>query len=637
MSRYGYSGSILKVDLSNRKVEKLPTETYADRFIGGRGVAAKLYWDFVSPETGPLDPGNLLSFVTGPAAGFTRLAGSRWQVCARSPAMEPSYFAYGNLGGSFGAWLKLAGYDALAIQGASEKLVYIFLYDGEVEIRDASHLKGKDAIQTREILQADLGKDVRVAATGQAGENLVGFANVVANEDSSGAGGMGCVMGSKKLKAVAIDVKQPKRPVAASPEKLAGVVERLNQLRGLHGTRHSRWWHEGHMKNFACWGCLAGCSRKYYQLNGENIKFHCHFGDMYEDAVIKRYGKWNETVVYAAGLVHRYAIDSFVIEPMVAWLDKCYEQGILSEKETGLPLSTIGTPEFLKTLIEMISSREGFGDILAQGTLKAAQIVGNGSEALLGDSIITRANDLSMYDPRMYLVTGLIYATEPRKVIQQLHEVSTAMHSWTGNAEHGYLTFEDITKMSEKFWGGKAAADFSTYEGKALAAKKIQDRAYIKESLIVCDFLWPTSMTRDIPEHVGDPDLESRLYSAITGVELDEAGLNKFGERIFNLQRAIRMTEGWGGRQGDRLLDATYKIPIATARFNEKCLVPGPGGKPVSMVGNVVDDDTFEKVKSEYYELRGWDVASGYQTENGLTGLELPDVAEELKKMGLVK
>jgi aldehyde:ferredoxin oxidoreductase len=639
MSIYGYAGKILKVDLSSGEMTDLQTEDYAERFVGGRGLAAKLYWDNVPPGTPPLDSANLLTF-TGPAAAFTRIAGSRWQVCGRSPAMDPSYFAYGNLGGSFGAWLKFSGYDALALQGASDKLVYLFINDGKVEIKDASHLRGKDAIQTREIIQSELGREVRVAATGQAGENMVGFANVIANDDSSGAGGMGCVMGSKKLKAVAIGCHDLKRPVAAHPEKLDEVALRIHQLRAGHGKRHSIWWHEGHMKDFACFGCVAGCSRKYYQLeNGEKIKFHCHFADMYEDAVVKRYGRWNEVVVHAAGLVHRYAIDSFVIEPMVAWLDKCYEQGILSEKETGLPLSTIGTPEFLEALIRKISSREGFGDILALGTLKAAKVVGKGSEALIGDSIITRANDLSMYDPRMYLVTGLIYATEPRKAIQQLHEVTGAVHGWHGGGgvSHGYLSFEDISNMAEKFWGSKAAADFSNYAGKALAAKKIQDRAYVKECLIVCDFLWPTHLTRDIPEHVGDPDLESRLYNAITGVEVDEADMNKLGERAFNIQRAIRMTQGWGGRDGDRLMDATYNIPIGPARFNAECIVPGADGKPVSMVGNKINYDEFEQVKSEYYALRGWDAASGYQTVRGLKDLGLPDVAEELLKQGLVK
>jgi aldehyde:ferredoxin oxidoreductase len=211
MSKFGYSGAILKVDLSRRQTVNLPTDDYADRFIGGRGLAAKLYWDKVPPETGSFDPENCLVFATGPLDGFTRLAGSRWQVCGKSAAMEPQFFSHANLGGSWGAWLKFAGYDAIAIQGSSDKPVYLFVHDGVAEIRDASALWGKDAIEVQEILKAELGKEVKVATMGPAGENLVSFATVLADEGSSGSGGFGSVMGSKKLKA--IDVAGNRRPV----------------------------------------------------------------------------------------------------------------------------------------------------------------------------------------------------------------------------------------------------------------------------------------------------------------------------------------------------------------------------------------------------------------------------------------
>ena len=204
MSKFGYSGAILKVDLSRRQTVNLPTDDYADRFIGGRGLAAKLYWDQVPPQTKAFDPENCLIFVTGPMAGFTGLAGSRWQVCGKSAAMEPQFFSHGNLGGSWGAWLKFAGYDAIAIQGASGKPVYLFVHDGIAEIKDASFIWGKTAPETQEILKTELGKEVRVAATSPAGEKLVSFASVLADDDSSGSSGFGSVMGSKKLKAVAV-------------------------------------------------------------------------------------------------------------------------------------------------------------------------------------------------------------------------------------------------------------------------------------------------------------------------------------------------------------------------------------------------------------------------------------------------
>jgi aldehyde:ferredoxin oxidoreductase len=245
-----------------------------------------------------------------------------------------------------------------------------------------------------------------------------------------------------------------------------------------------------------------------------------------------------------------------------------------------------------------------------------------------------------MYDPRLYITNGILYATEPRKPIQQLHEVTSMMHNWAGNNSGvvaGHLSSKDFITVAEKFWGGRAAGDMSTYEGKALAAKKIQDRSYVKESLILCDFLWPIMVLRDVGESVGDPTLESQVFSAITGKETDEEGLNKLGERIFNLQRAIRMREGWGGRQGDILRDVFYKTPIHTARFNTECMVPGPNGEPFSRKGYVVEEDKFEKMKGEYYALRGWDIATGFQTMTGLKERGLADVAADLGKRGLLR
>ena len=145
-NKFGYAGRILKVDLSQATTVDVPTMDYADRFVGGRGVGVKIYWDEVSPKVKPFDPENQLIFANGPLAGFAGLAGSRWQVCGKSPAITPESFSYANLGGSWGAWLKFAGYDAIAIQGRADKPVYLLIQDGNVEIRDASSLWGKGAI-----------------------------------------------------------------------------------------------------------------------------------------------------------------------------------------------------------------------------------------------------------------------------------------------------------------------------------------------------------------------------------------------------------------------------------------------------------------------------------------------------------
>lgn len=639
MAEFGYAGQILKVDLSSGKTTKLATADYADRFIGGRGIAARIYWDEVAPQVKAFDSENCLIFTTGPVAGFTRLAGARWQVCGKSPAMEPEVFSYGNLGESWGTWLKFAGYDALVVQGKSDKPVYLFIHDSVVDIKDASFLRGKTTVATQEMLKAELGKEVRVLATGPAGENLVSFATILADHDATASSGFGSVMGSKRLKAIA--VIGDSKPKAAHPEKVKELADRIYRLR--KGT-----WETytpaiaGKTKPHACYGCVTGCIREVYTAaEGEHAKFFCQAADVYRRPALKYYGSWHDVIFHATRLCNEYGLDTVVMQPMIEWLDRCYHEGILRDEETGIPLSKIGSSEFIETLVQKISLREGFGDILARGTVKAAESVGKRARELIGESIATRANEGMDYDPRLYIITGLLYAFEPRRPIQQIHELTQTALQWLewlkGRGKDTFLSTDVFLDIAQKFWGGKLAVDFSTYEGKALATRMIQDREYAKESLILCDFLWPIIWVRYSEDHVGDPTLESQVFTAITGRDMDEPGLNRFGERIFNLQRAILMREGWGGREGDRLLDFVHKEPLQTARFNRDCLLPGKDGQTMSRKGMVLDKEAFEKMKSEYYDLRGWDVASGFQTKAKLVELGLQDVAGDLETRELLR
>jgi len=189
--QYAYAGKILRVDLSSGKITSVPTAEYADRFLGGRGIAAKIYWDEVPANVKAFDPENRIIFVTGPLAGIGGLSGSRWQVCGKAPAMYPEEFSYCNLGGRWGWQLKCAGYDALVIVGKSEKPVYLFIQDDKVEIRDASSLWGKSTVETRETLKSEFGSNFAVVACGPAGENLVSYAIILADNDASGSSGFG--------------------------------------------------------------------------------------------------------------------------------------------------------------------------------------------------------------------------------------------------------------------------------------------------------------------------------------------------------------------------------------------------------------------------------------------------------------
>ena len=187
-------------------------------------------------------------------------------------------------------------------------------------------------------------------------------------------------------------------------------------------------------------------------------------------------------------------------------------------------------------------------------------------------------------------------------------------------------------------WGSELAADFSTYEGKALAAKMLQDRVYAKESLVVCDLKWTNTLAMRNGSGPDGPVTESQVYSAITGNEIDEEELYRFGERNFNLQRAILLRQGWPGRDGDRVLDYLHTEPIEknSTFFNPGVILPGKNGEVISRAGEVLDRDKFEDMKTEYYELRGWNPETGCPTKEKLEELQLADVAADLAERGLL-
>lgn len=628
----GYTGSIMICDLSHREAIRIPTSDYAEAFLGGRGLAARLYWDQIELDTPALHPGNPLIIATGPLAGFPGLSGSRWQICAKSPSITPQSFSYSNLGGSWGAHLKFAGFDALVIKGMADKPSYLFLHDGVCEFRDASHLWGKGAAQVREALKTELGNAVRILATGLAGENLVSFASVLADNDASGSSGFGAVMGSKKLKAVA--VSGTSRPVPADRVKLQQLTNFLRELKRRRPQQTPSVAPGMKVKRQACFGCIAGCVRSVLETaGGRRGKHLCTSGAFYESQARSYYQKRNEVPFLANRLCDDYGMDASAIEAMIEWLSRCYSAGIVSNQNSGLPLSKLGSLEFIEELTQKIAFREGFGDVLAQGTLQAAQALGSSAEKLLGDYVLGDGTGIG-YCPRMYVTNALIYALEPRQAFPQLGEVGGTVVrwlDWINGEQNTEVTNDDLQFIAHHFWGGEAAADFSNYQGKALAAKMIQDRHYVKESAILCSFSWHISAIE-----IHRPQIIAEVLSAITGNQYDQDSVYQLGERIFNLQRAIHIRERKYGREDDTLPEFWYTIPLQTSFMNPKLLAPGPGGKPITRKESVLDRDQFELMKDEYYRLRGWDVATGLPMESKLTQLGLADVAVDLRKLNLV-
>lgn len=621
----------------------MATSDYTERFCGGRGIAAKLYWDLADPGSDALDPRNPMVVATGPLCGVPAVAGSRWQVVGKSPYTRPCHYNYSNLGGKWGAVLKFAGYDALVIQGKADRPAYLVITDEGVSVRDATPLWGKRAIETREALKADLGPGASVAAIGPAGENLAVMATILADNDAVATAGMGAVMGAKNLKAIAV-IGKVARPAVARPDQLQELIRYFLSLDRIplkaSGIRYSE-----EIPNFSrvkmkkpdpCYGC-RGCLRRTYEAeNGLKGKFFCASALFYQPWVVRHYGGWKDDIAFhATKLVDDYGMDTKVIDRTIGWLHACFQEGILTDESTGIPISKVGSLEFIEALTRKMARREGFGDILAEGYHAAALSLG--AEAVKQAEevgYLGRPDYELIYDPRLYIPHALLYAMEPRLPMFQFHEYGKTMRKFAdwANGVPGAKASPDVVRgIARRFWGSEAAADLSTYEGKALAAKKIQDRVLGMECLIVCDMMWPVQDRDSTDDHVGDPSLPSQLLSAVTGRDIDEAGLDRIGERVFNLQRAILISEGRRGREADEPPERCFTHPLRFDQVNPGCVVPGQGWEPVSLKGATLDRQSFERMKDEYYQLRGWGPVTGFQTRALLESLELKEVAGDLE------
>jgi aldehyde:ferredoxin oxidoreductase len=637
---YGWCGKILKVDLSDSRISELSTMDYADRFLGGRGIATRIYWDEVGSDVGALDPENRLIFMTGPLVATGTQGASRFEVVGKSPMLMPEGFCYGNMGGFFGPYLKKAGYDGVVITGRSEKPVYVWIHDGDAEILDASLLWGKGVYQVRDILKEIHGKNVRSVTTGIAGENMCRSANLITDNEGSATGGFGAVMGSKNLKAIAVSGSG--NPLVAKPDKLKD----LNRLI-IHLNKRDPFsppFPEEQVRRTGkspCYQCGLDCKYRnsYRTASGKEVVRKCQSMFVYLPWVARRPGESVEIAVDATGICNDLSICTMEMSNILQWLEACYASGYLSEKETGLDISLIGTREFFEKLAHMIAYKKGFGDILAQGLLRAGEKLGKQAKAHF-TSDVSGVGGGATYSAREYLMNGLLYALEPRQPIAMLHEISWLTGLWAMNQadpESSPVTSDVFQKAATKFWGHEKAWDLTTHEGKAMAAAKVIDRTYVKDSLLLCDSCWPVMVSWNTPDRVGDPTLESRIFSAVTGIDVDEAGLNHYGERIFNLQRGVLLREGWRPKIDDVPAEFNFIEPVETVFMNPDVIAPGPEGQVFSRKGETLKQDEFETMRKEFYELRGWEPASGLQKAQTLEELDMSDLAKDLKKMGLIQ
>ncbi len=625
----GWMGKILRVNLTDSTITSIDTKPYADKYLGGRGIGLALYWENVKPETRPFDAENCLIFTVGPIVATGAQGATLTSVVGKSPAAEAEGFCYGNLTGFVGPELKKAGYDGLMITGRAAQPVYILIEDDKVAIKDASNLWGKEnGYKTGEYLIQTHGDKTRWIAIGAAGENLIKTALALATHDCTVSAGFGAVMGSKNLKAIAI---RGSGKVQVAQEELLKSLNRytfriskrvhLVYAPHIEGTEHEK--DMELVGKGGCYLCGLECVAGVYKYGKKYVGHRkCESVEYYLPWAYGKEDEPIETLFYAPVKANDYGYDSWEMNSICDWLYDCYKAGALTEEETGLPLSQMGTGEFLDKLMYAIAHRQGIGRLLAEGLYKGSQKAPEKARALIRRSVAPIGQN-DIFSPRAYPIMALFYPFEPRVHHINYHDIAFIHIAWVKEQfEPGStgVTNALVRRIGKEMWGSEASGDFSSYDGKAIAARSIQNRTYVKESLGLCDWAYPISYSFNTPDHFGDPEIEAKLFSAVTGV--DAKVLDEIGERIYNLQRLILLREGRKTPEADYPLDYNFDEPLQVM-VGTGIMVPGPGDTAVNTKGNKLDRAKYMAMLKEFYRLRGWD-------EN--TGIPKP---ETLKKLGL--
>ena len=597
----GWLGKILRVNLTKgeTKTEEMDKDLAA-KFVGGRGLGSKIFCDEVNPQMDPFSSDNKLIMATGPLTGTSASASGRYMVVTKSPLTGT--IASSNSGGHFGAELKYAGFDLIVIEGKAKDPVYLFVEDGKAELRDAKHIWGKTTHETTDQILSETDMDARVACIGPAGEKLVRFACIINDKHrAAGRSGVGAVMGSKNLKAVAVKgsgsvtvankdafrkatldrFQKIKASVVTSqglPKYGTAVLINVINQHGILPTKNFR---EGVfegaekisgetmaeeilIRNRACFSCPIACGRVTRVTNPK----YGYFGEgpEYEPdwALGACCGVDNlEAIGKANYLCDTLGLDSISAGVTIACGMELFEKGIITAKEVGRSLY-FGDADAVVEMIRATGYREGFGNLLAEGSYRLAEKFGHPEY-----SMSVKKQEFPAYDGRGVQGMGLQYATSNRG----------ACHV------RGYMISPEILGVPQKL------DPFETEE-KAGWTKTFQDLTAVVDSAGLC--LFNTFA-------FGGPEILEYLKAA-TGIEISLDEMMKAGERIWNLERLFNLKSGLTGKD-DRLPDRIVKEPM-------------PGG-PAK--GKVVE---LDKMLPEYYSLRGWD-KEGVPTK------------EKLKELGL--
>ncbi|MCK4412499.1 MAG: aldehyde dehydrogenase [Candidatus Eisenbacteria sp.] len=649
--RYAETGFNLEVDLTRGNIERVATDPrLTELYLGGLGTNAKILWDRVPPDVEPFSPDNLLIFSTGLLVGTPAVGCNRTIVSTISP--QTQLMAFSMMGGFWAPELKYAGYDKVIIRGKSSDLVYLWINDDKVEIRDASHLQGKGTTETAELIRAELKEpNAQVSAIGTAGENRVYFASIEQGKSSASRGGIGAVMGDKGLKAIAVRgskdifIARPEEFMALCNEVLEYIkVRRENPIPGVmpilaglgspqEMVIHDEKWHT---ENFA-WGNSRVRRKGFWtkevaeQWTGtmESMRtrlISCHNCPMKCAATIsvpglptymmKCFSKLTYTMAAMSDLefglsiaqrATEYGVDAFSAPQVMAFALELYEAGILTDQHfPGMPSDNEGR---FYWLLDRIVRREGIGDILANGTHWAAEQIGNGAEEYAHNNIKKHEQlplKLSMLNPIYFLM----YSTGEKINITQI-EGNFPQAPFVTREEREEFAKDWIQVPNEKIkqhfldWEPRGEHSIPHYPGVDATCEIVDWQEmmhYIDDATGMCAGL--SSFPLKPPYHIHNLPT---LISAATGIDLDEEGLKQIARRNRNLVRAVNI------RRGMRRKDEKPPADHWKKRFPE-------------LETELIDT---------YYRFKGWN-EQGIPTRESLRELSLGYVAADFLKRGIL-
>jgi len=626
----GYVGRILRVDLSTHRIEEQEVSPELARtWLGGNGLGVKILWDEVSESIDPLSPENVLILATGPLVGTAWPCSGRMEAIAKSPLT--GIYGDSNCGGYFGPELKFAGVDGLIITGASDRPVSLWIHDGVAEIEDASDLWGLDTVETEAAIRREKGDErIKVACIGPAGENLVPYASIQATPNRSfGRSGLGAVMGSKNLKAVA--ARGTKRVPTASPQAFtalagemhrrireneffpslarygtSGLVSIVNEI-GRFPTRNFQNGEYVHAdmiggealregfweKDDGCFACPIRCDKVYRVRAGE---FAGAVTSSLEYETLNSFGAAVDnnnlaSIIAANERCDRLGLDTISTGRAISFAMELYEKGILSKKDADGMELVWGDYRRVLELIEQIGQRVGLGELLALGVRKAAEQIG-GDAAYYAMEV--KGQEIPAQDGRAQQSMGLAHITSNRG--------ADHLKAFPTIDETGYPN-EVIRRYGEQFLPEMADPHATKY--KPFLVKDGEDLGAVVDSVGLCK-----SGGTHVMAEIYWADIAEGLTLA-TGIEFSEDDVKTAGERITNLMRAYNALHGIT-RKDDRL----------PRRFVEE---PSPAAGAKNQIAHA------EEMLDEYYTLRGWDLVRGWPTLSTLKRLGLDEVAERME------